>query len=82
MRAVVVHAPKDLRIDSYPDPAPGPGPGSRSRRSRVAGGICGSDLHYYNHGGFGTMRMRQPMALGHEIVGTVVAAVGAEVSRG
>ena len=25
MRAVVIHAPKDLRIDSYPDAAPGPG---------------------------------------------------------
>ena len=25
MRAVVIHAPRDLRIDSFPDPAPGPG---------------------------------------------------------
>ena len=25
MRAVVIHAPKDLRIDSLPDPAPGAG---------------------------------------------------------
>ena len=44
-----------------------------------AGGICGSDLHYYLHGGFGTIRVREPMILGHEIAGTV-EAVGGEVS--
>ena len=72
MRAVVIHAPKDLRIDNYPDPAPGPG----EVRVKIAnGGICGSDLHYYHHGGFGVVRIQQPMALGHEIAG-VVAAVG------
>jgi L-idonate 5-dehydrogenase len=26
----------------------------------VAGGICGSDLHYFQHGGFGTIRIRNP----------------------
>ncbi|RQH15916.1 L-idonate 5-dehydrogenase [Bradyrhizobium sp. RP6] len=72
MRAVVIHAPKDLRIESYPDPAPGPG----EIRVKIAnGGICGSDLHYYHHGGFGVVRIQQPMALGHEIAG-VVASVG------
>ncbi|ABQ34311.1 L-idonate 5-dehydrogenase [Bradyrhizobium sp. BTAi1] len=76
MRAVVIHAPKDLRIDSFPDPAPGAG---EVRVKIEAGGICGSDLHYYHHGGFGTVRIKQPMALGHEIAG-VVAAVGAGVS--
>jgi len=76
MRAVVIHAPKDLRIDSFPDPAPGPG---QVRVKIAAGGICGSDLHYYHHGGFGTVRIQQPMALGHEIAG-VVAAVGPGVS--
>jgi L-idonate 5-dehydrogenase len=72
MRAVVIHAPRDLRIDTYPDPAPGPG----EVRVKIAnGGICGSDLHYYHHGGFGVVRIQQPMALGHEIAG-VVAAIG------
>ena len=37
-----------------------------------AGGICGSDLHYFNHGGFGTVRLREPMILGHEVAGRVV----------
>jgi L-idonate 5-dehydrogenase len=77
MRAVVIHAPKDLRIELYPDPAPGPG---EVRVKIAAGGICGSDLHYYHHGGFGTVRIREPMALGHEIAG-VVAAVGEGVTH-
>lgn len=75
MRAVVIHAPKDLRVDSFPDPASGPG---EVRVKIAAGGICGSDLHYYHHGGFGTVRIRQPMALGHEIAG-VIAAVADDI---
>ncbi|GAB6052847.1 L-idonate 5-dehydrogenase [Magnetospira thiophila] len=39
----------------------------------AAGGICGSDLHYYNHGGFGAIRIREPMILGHEVAGHVAA---------
>jgi L-idonate 5-dehydrogenase len=77
MRAVVIHAPKDLRIDSFPDPAPEAG---EVRIKIAAGGICGSDLHYYHHGGFGTVRIQQPMALGHEIAG-VIDAVGSGVSH-
>jgi L-idonate 5-dehydrogenase len=45
-----------------------------------AGGICGSDLHYYNHGGFGTVRVREPMILGHEVAGTI-KALGQGVSH-
>ena len=72
MKAVICHAPEDLRIDTLPEERPGPG----QLQVRVAfGGICGSDLHYYQHGGFGTVRIREPMALGHEISG-VVSALG------
>jgi L-idonate 5-dehydrogenase len=77
MRAVVIHAPKDLRIDSFPDSEPGSG---EVRVKIAAGGICGSDLHYYHHGGFGTVRIREPMALGHEISG-VISAVGSGVTH-
>ncbi len=69
MRAVVIHAAKDLRIEERE--AEPVGPGQVAVRIR-AGGICGSDLHYYNHGGFGTVRVREPMILGHEIAGEVV----------
>jgi L-idonate 5-dehydrogenase len=75
MDALVIHAPGDLRVEDVPTPEVGP----EQVRVRVrAGGICGSDLHYFNHGGFGTIRIQQPMVLGHEIAG-VVAAIGADV---
>src|SRR6185436_18808153 len=70
MRTVVIHAPKDLRIEVRG--AGNVGPGQVSVRI-AAGGICGSDLHYYNHGGFGAIRLKEPMILGHEIAGTVSA---------
>jgi L-idonate 5-dehydrogenase len=69
MRAVVAHAAKDLRVETVPD-APPPGPGE-VRVKIATGGICGSDMHYYRHGGFGVVRIKEPMILGHEIAGTV-----------
>ena len=76
MRALVIHAAKDLRIEGRPVEAPGRG---QVEVAIEAGGICGSDLHYYNHGGFGTVRLREPMILGHEVAG-VVKALGDGVS--
>jgi len=35
-------------------------------------GICGSDMHYFNHGGLGSFKTPLPMAIGHEPAGTVV----------
>ncbi len=76
MRSVVIHAPRDLRLELT---EPGrPGVGQVAVRVAV-GGICGSDLHYFNHGGFGTVRLQEPMILGHEISGTV-AELGPLVS--
>lgn len=73
MEALVIHAPGDLRVEQVPTPALEAG----QLRVRVrCGGICGSDLHYYQHGGFGTVRIAEPMVLGHEVAG-VVEAVGA-----
>ena len=42
-------------------------------------GICGSDVHYYEHGAIGPFVVREPMVLGHEASGVVIE-VGAEVS--
>lgn len=36
------------------------------------GGICGSDLHYYQHGKVGSFAVKMPMILGHEVIGHVV----------
>lgn len=69
-KAVVIHAAGDLRVEEVADPQVGP----HDVKVRIAaGGICGSDLHYFHHGGFGTVRLREPMVLGHEIAGTVTA---------
>ncbi len=70
MKAITAHAAKDLRIDEHPEPTPGP---DEVLVEMDTGGICGSDLHYYNHGGFGTVRLKEAMILGHEVAGRVVA---------
>ncbi len=77
MQALVCHAPMDLRVESFPADPLGP----QQVRVHVAhGGICGSDLHYFQHGGFGTVRLQQPMVLGHEVSG-IVAEVGQAVQH-
>ena len=53
MKSIVIHAAKDLRIEESEPEALGPG----QVEVRIeAGGICGSDLPYFNHGGFGAMK--------------------------
>jgi len=42
-------------------------------------GICGSDVHYYQHGAIGPFVVREPMVLGHEAAGSIVE-VGAAVT--
>lgn len=43
-------------------------------------GVCGSDVHYYQHGAIGPFVVREPMILGHEAAG-VVTEVGASVTH-
>lgn len=76
MKAIVIHAAHDLRIEERDPVAPGPG---EVRLRLAVGGVCGSDLHYYHHGGFGLITLREPMILGHE-VSAVVAELGPGVS--
>ena len=70
MKAIVIHAAKDLRIEDRDVESPGPG---QVAIKLATGGICGSDLHYFNHGGFGTIRLKEPMILGHEVAGHITA---------
>ncbi|GAA5118716.1 L-idonate 5-dehydrogenase [Pseudonocardia adelaidensis] len=72
MRAVVVHAAGDVRVDERPDPRPGPG---EVLLAMEWGGVCGSDISYFRHGATGTAVLRHPLVLGHEVAGRV-AAVG------
>jgi L-idonate 5-dehydrogenase len=79
MKAVVIHAPHDLRVQDFDLPLADPPSPGMVRVRMAAGGICGSDLHYYHHGGFGVVRVKQPMTLGHEASG-FVEALGAGVA--
>lgn len=67
--AVVAHGKGDLRIEDIPLTAPGP---AEAIVEIAYGGICGSDLHYWLHGAAGESILKDPMVLGHEIVGTVL----------
>ncbi len=77
MKAIVIHQAHELRIEDRNEEDPGPG---EVQLRLAAGGICGSDLHYYNHGGFGTIKLREPMILGHEVSGHVIK-LGAGVTN-
>lgn len=70
MLGCVIHGQGDLRVEELASPSPGPGQVLVAVRY---GGVCGSDLHYWRHGGVGDFRLKEPMVLGHEVVGTVVA---------
>ena len=77
MLACTIHAKDDLRIESTTTPDVGPG---EVLVRLGAGGICGSDLHYYYEGRNGSFVIREPLIPGHEASG-VVAAVGVGVIR-
>lgn len=63
-----LHAQGDIRIETEVVARPGPG---EALIALAAGGICGSDLHYYQEGGFGPIIVKEPIILGHEAAGTV-----------
>ncbi len=46
------------------------------------GGICGSDLHYYQHGKVGNFAVKHPMILGHEVIGKVVKTNAPNLTEG
>lgn len=78
MRAAVLHAPYDLRVEERTSPTERD-LGPRDCLVQVATvGVCGSDVHYYEHGRIGPFVVEQPMILGHECSGVVIAC-GAEV---
>ena len=78
MQAAVLHGVHDLRVEDVPRPG---APAANEARIQINSvGICGSDVHYWEHGRIGDFVVRAPMILGHECSGTVVE-VGAHVSH-
>ncbi|WP_417723253.1 L-idonate 5-dehydrogenase [Salipiger sp.] len=76
-RVCRLHKQEDIHIETIVVTEPGPG---EVLLAVGAGGICGSDLHYYQHGGFGPIVVKEPIILGHEASGTVIA-LGAGVTN-
>ncbi len=74
MRAVTFQAPEEVRIEQKPDPEPHAADDAVIRVE--ASGICGSDLHIYH----GRVPVEPGFTIGHEFVGTVLAA-GEGVTR-
>ncbi len=68
MRAVVAHGAGDLRIEDRPEPEVGPG---EVLLDMEWGGICGSDLSYWQRGAAGTATLVDPLVLGHEVSGRI-----------
>lgn len=75
--SVVLHSQKDLRLEQRPIPEPGPNDVLLRMHSV---GICGSDVHYWQHGRIGDFVLTKPMVLGHEASGTVMK-VGSAVKH-
>uniref|UniRef100_A0AAG5CMU5 Sorbitol dehydrogenase n=1 Tax=Anopheles atroparvus TaxID=41427 RepID=A0AAG5CMU5_ANOAO len=74
--AGVVHGVEDFRVEEIPIPKP------RDHEVLLemdCVGICGSDVHYITHGGFGDYTLKEPLVLGHESSG-VVMEVGRNVT--
>jgi len=77
MRASVLNGIGDLAIEERPVPTPQAG----EVLVRIGSvGVCGSDIHYYDHGRIGPYVVDRPLVLGHEAGGEVVG-LGPEVAR-
>ncbi|RDW76982.1 putative sorbitol dehydrogenase-2 [Coleophoma cylindrospora] len=76
VKASVLHGVKDLRVETREVPELSP---TEVRVHVQATGLCGSDLHYFNHYRNGDIIVREPLTLGHESAGTV-SAVGSSVT--
>ncbi|GAB3913895.1 sorbitol dehydrogenase [Microlunatus endophyticus] len=68
--------PEEIGTENAPVPQPGP---EQVLVEVAAVGICGSDVHYYEHGRIGDFIVEQPLVLGHEASG-VIRAVGSAVT--
>jgi L-iditol 2-dehydrogenase len=71
MRVSVLQRPGELALETRPVPAVPAGHVLVAVRSV---GVCGSDVHYFEHGRIGDFVVREPLVLGHEVSGVIVAA--------
>ena len=68
-RVAALHGPGDIRLETRALPELG----DRDVLVEVRSvGVCGSDVHYYEHGRIGSFVVEEPLVLGHEVSGVVV----------
>ena len=72
MRAAFLDAPQQIVVRDTPTPRPGP---HEVLVRPTSVGLCGSDVHFWQHGRVGDLVVEEPLILGHEVAG-VIAAVG------
>jgi L-iditol 2-dehydrogenase len=77
MKAAVMNRPFDIEIQELPVPVVGK---DEVLIKVMAVGVCGSDIHYYEHGKIGRYVVEKPIILGHECSG-IVAKIGEDVTR-
>lgn len=77
MKTYLLYGAKDIRLSEKPVPIPGD---DQVLIKPKFTGICGSDVHYFQHGYCGNFIPKRPFALGHEFAG-VVDSIGANVIR-
>lgn len=77
MKAAVLNKPKSIEIQEIPIPEPKK---DEALIKVYCIGICGSDVHYYEHGRIGRYVVEKPIILGHEVSGTIVK-LGTEVKN-
>lgn len=77
MQAAVLEKPLSIHVKEIPVPTPA---ADEALVQVYCIGICGSDIHYYEHGRIGRYVVEKPIILGHELAGRVVA-VGSAVSH-
>ncbi len=70
MDAAVMNKPLDIEIKKVPVPTP---KDDEALVKVYCIGVCGSDVHYYEHGRIGRYVVEKPIILGHELAGEVVA---------
>lgn len=76
VKASVLHGARDIRLEARELPSLA---ADEVLVAVKATGLCGSDLHYFNHFRNGDIIVREPLTLGHESAG-VVTEVGSGVT--
>ncbi|MEC0332122.1 NAD(P)-dependent alcohol dehydrogenase [Paenibacillus macerans] len=77
MKAAIMDKPLSIAVKEMDIPAPKE---NEALIKVYCIGICGSDVHYYEHGKIGRYVVKEPIVLGHELAGEVVE-VGVNVTN-